>query len=252
MSSDIGAPRSPETRAYLSDVVYSVEQEEAPRLAIIKKAMSGGRGHKLGVFPASFNPPTKAHEALVRAAQRVIPLDECLLLLDLKAMDKKIFGASWEDRLVMLLILFGEEATCSVGVCNRGLFLEKVDILRRVYPRDTEIYFIVGHDTMVRILDHKYYGNRDIELRSLFSKVRFLVANRGPDDKQAPQAMFLREENRLFAAQVVPLTLPPSLAFVSSSEARRLLARGESVRGIVSPAVAKFCRGQGFYDRQED
>jgi nicotinic acid mononucleotide adenylyltransferase len=132
------------------------------------------------------------------------------------------------------------------------LFFEKVDILHRVYPRDTEIHFIVGHDTMVRILDHKYYGDRDMDLRSLFSKVRFLVANRGPDDKQALQTLFAREENRPFAARAIPLTLPPALTFVSSSEARHRLARGESVRGLVSFPVAEFCRWRGFYGRQRD
>jgi nicotinic acid mononucleotide adenylyltransferase len=206
----------------------------------------------LGVFPASFNPPTKAHEALVRAAQKVVPLDECLLLLDLKAMDKEVVGASWEDRLVMLLILFGEESACSVGVCNRGLFLEKIAAVHHAYPKDTEIHFIVGHDTMVRILDRKYYGDRDMNLRSLFSKSRFLVANRGANDEKSLLTLFAHEENRPFAARVTALTLTPAAASVSSSEARRRLAMGESVRGLVSPAVAEFCRQQGFYDRQRD
>jgi nicotinate-nucleotide adenylyltransferase len=206
----------------------------------------------LGVFSASFNPPTKAHEALVRVAQKVVPLDECLLLLDLKAMDKEIFGASLEDRLVMLLILFGGESACSVGVCNRGLFLEKIAAVHDAYPKDTEIHFIVGHDTMERILDRKYYGDREMDLRSLFSKARFLVANRGANDEKSLLALFAHEENRPFAAQVAPLMLPPAVASVSSSEARRRLASGESVRGIVSPAVAEFCRQQGFYDRQSD
>jgi nicotinic acid mononucleotide adenylyltransferase len=252
MSSGFGIPQDPEARAYLRHVIHSIAQDEAPRLTIIKKGTNDSTGRKLGVFPASFNPPTKAHEALVKAAQRVALLDECLLLLDLKAIDKEVFGASWEDRLLMLLILFGKEAACSVGVCNRGLFLEKIDILLLVYPRDTEIHFIVGHDTMVRILDHKYYDDRDVDLRLLFSKVRFLVANRGLDDKHALQALLAREENRSFAAQVVPLTLPPALTFVSSSTARWRFAQGESVRGLVSSPVAKFCRQQGFYGRQGD
>jgi nicotinic acid mononucleotide adenylyltransferase len=177
-------------------------------------------------------------------------LDECLLLLDIKAMDKEVFGAALEERLVMLLILFKAKAACSAGVCNRGLILEKIDALHQVYPRDTEIHFIVGHDTMVRILDRKYYGDRDQALRLLFSKTRFLVANRGADDKKALLALFAHEENRPFAARVVPLTLPSALAAVSSSEARRKLAQGKSARGLVSPRLAEFCRKQGFYGRQ--
>ena len=147
MSSDFSAPRDPETRASLRDAVYTATRGEAPRITIVKQAVRRNKGRMLGVFPASFNPPTKAHEALVRVAQRVVPLDECLLLLDLKAVGKEVFGASLEDRLVMLLILFGEKSACSLGICNRGLFLEKIAAVHHAYPKDTEIHFIVGHDT---------------------------------------------------------------------------------------------------------
>jgi nicotinic acid mononucleotide adenylyltransferase len=205
----------------------------------------------LGVFPASFNPPTAAHEALVREARNAVPLDECLLVLDLQAMDKECFGAPWEERLLMLLALFKADPACSVGICNRGLFIEKVEAAYQVYAQDTAIHFIVGYDTIERVLDCTYYGDRDQALRSLFSRARFLVANRGASDEQALQALLAREENRPFAARVVPLTLPRAMAWVSSSTVRQQLAQGQSVKGLVSPLLEEFLQKQGFYGRHD-
>jgi nicotinic acid mononucleotide adenylyltransferase len=251
--SDLSDPGDPRAQSYLRDVLRSFPREGPPRITIVKQAKAGigGTGGMLGVFPASFNPPTAAHEALVGEARNAVPLDECLLVLDLQAMDKECFGAPWEERLLMLLALFKADPACSVGICNRGLFLEKVEAVYQDYAQDTAIHFIVGYDTIERVLDCKYYGDRDQDLRSLFSKARFLVASRGANDAQVLKALFAREENRPFAAQVVPLTLPPAVALVSSSAVRQQLARGQSVKGLVPAMLEEYLQKQGFYGRHD-
>jgi nicotinic acid mononucleotide adenylyltransferase len=210
----------------------------------------GGTGGVLGVFPASYNPPTSAHEALVREAGKAVAFDEILLILDQQAMDKELCGAPLEDRLLMLLALFGDDSQISLGVSNRGLFLEKAEAVQKVYPRDTQIYFIVGYDTIVRVLDPKYYRDRDKSLQSLFSQARFLVANRGASDERNLRDLFGHKENRPFAARVLSLTLPPALAWISSSEVRQQLAEGKSVKGLVPLVLEELLRKQGFYGRQ--
>jgi nicotinamide-nucleotide adenylyltransferase len=250
--SDSRDPCDPRTREYLCEALRSLSQGGPPLIKIVKQGNGriGDSGGVLGIFPASFNPPTSAHEALVREAVKAVAFDEILLILDQQAMDKELCGALLEDRLLMLLALFGDDPLISLGVSNRGLFLEKVEAVHNVYPRDTQIYFIVGHDTIVRVLDPKYYGDRDKDLDSLFSQARFVVANRGGYNEQALREFFDREENRPFAARVVPFALPPALARVSSSEVRQLLAAGKSVKGLVSPQLEEFFRKRGFYGRQ--
>ena len=247
-------PHNPRTREYLHGALRSLAREETPLIQIVKGAAVGISDKQegvLGVLPASFNPPTAAHQALVREAGEAVVFDEILLVQDQQAMDKELADATLEDRLLMLLALFGADPRISLGISNRGLFLEKVEALRKVYPQDTQIYFIVGHDTIVRVLDRTYYEAREEALRSLFSQARFLVANRGACDERDLKELFRHKENQSFAAQVSPLMLPPALTRISSSEVRQRLAAGKSVRGLVPPELEAFLRKRGFYGRQD-
>ncbi|MBN1254204.1 MAG: nicotinate-nicotinamide nucleotide adenylyltransferase [Deltaproteobacteria bacterium] len=251
--SDLIEPFDPRTREYLHEAVRSLPQEGPPRITIIKQAQGGVRADKrnvLGVLPASFNPPTVAHQALLREADKTVAFDEILLILDQQAMDKEYFGAPLEDRLLMLLVFFGGDPRISLGISNRGLFLDKVEALQHMYPRDTQIYFIVGYDTIVRVLDHRYYEDREEALRSLFSQAGFLVANRGDCGKAELTELFEREENRPFAAQVSTLTLSTDLAGISSSQVRRRLAEGKSIKDLIPPTLEEFLRKRRFYSRQ--
>jgi len=246
-------PFHPRTRKYLHEAVRALALEDPPVIEIVKRAKRGIEDKKkgvLGVLPASFNPPTSAHEALVRQGGAIVAFDEVLLIVDQQAMDKERRGAPFEDRLLMLLALFGADPRISLGICNRGLFLDKLDALQKVYPQETQTYFIVGYDTMVRVLDPAYYEDREKALRSLFGQARFLVANREGCDERDLNELFGLEENRPFAAQVLPLTLPPALTRISSTLVRRHLAEGKSVEGLVPPELEEFFRKQGLYGGQ--
>ena len=247
-------PFHPRTRQYLHEAVRALSLEGPPIIEIVKRAERGIEAKKrgiLGVLPASFNPPTLAHEALVSEAGAIVAFDEIILIVDQQAMDKEGRGAPLEDRLLMLLALYGGNARVSVGISNRGLFLEKVEAMRTVYAGgDPQIYFIVGYDTIVRVLDQKYYADRSKALRSLFAQARFLVANRGRGDERGLKELFGLEENRAFAARVLPIALPPALTRISSTQVRRHLAEGKSIEGLVSPGLAEFLQKQGLYDRQ--
>ena len=244
-------PNDPRTREYLQTVVHSLPQEGSSIIKVVKRATRRIRdtGGVLGVLPASFNPPTSAHEALVTEAGKVVAFDEILLVLDQQAMDKELIDAPLEDRLLMLLVLFGDDPRISIGIANQGLFLDKVEALDQVYPQDTQIYFIVGYDTIMRVLDPIYYKERDDALHALFSQAWFLVANRGDCDERDLKELFRREENRHFLPQIISLTLSPALAQISSSEIRSRLSERKSVQGFIPPKLEAFLLKGGFYSR---
>jgi nicotinic acid mononucleotide adenylyltransferase len=250
--SELRDPNDPRTREYLHAMVHSLPQGTSI-IKLVKRASRGicGTGGVLGVLPASFNPPTSAHESLVTEAGKVVVFDEILLILDQRAMDKELIDAPLEDRLRMLLVLFNDDPRISLGIANQGLFLDKVEAVHQVYPRDTEIYFIVGYDTIVRVIDPIYYEERDEALHALFSHARFLVANRGDRDEGDLTELFGCEENRSFAAQIIPLVLSPDVARISSSEVRARLAEERSIKGLVPSALEEFLLRRGFYSRHD-
>jgi hypothetical protein len=122
---------------------------------LIRKAPHGLRQRKgrLGIFPASFNPPTRAHVALIREATKRFKLDEILVLLDLQAMDKRIVGASFEDRLKMLKLLFERSSRVS-RPCKSWVFVEKREP-EEPLPFSHSVLFMVGFDTILRVMDRK-------------------------------------------------------------------------------------------------
>ena len=61
---------------------------------------AAGQARRLGVFPGSFHPPTRAHLALARAALNVV--DELLFVLPRRFPHKGWEGVGFGDRARML------------------------------------------------------------------------------------------------------------------------------------------------------
>jgi nicotinate (nicotinamide) nucleotide adenylyltransferase len=220
-----------------------------PSVVILRKASRGlwNPEGSLGIFPASFNPPTKAHLALIREARERIHLDEILVLLDLQAMDKRFTGATWEERIAMLEILFQKDTTISIGLSNRGLFLDKIGPLRAVYPSPTRFTFIVGFDTVIRILDKKYYRNRKKSLDELFEQSRFLVANRDDYEETAFELLFRKRENKRYQEKIGFFLLPKKYGSLSSSSVRNRIAEGRSINDLVPISILRYIKRNGIY-----
>lgn len=221
-----------------------------------------GAVRRIGIFPSSFNPLTFAHAELVRQAQEGFSLEKVLLVLDSQAMDKKVFGASLEDRLLMLRLFARSFPNYQVALSSHGLFLDKLRVLRRLYPSSsTSFYFIVGYDTLVRILDPKYYADREAALGELFRGSYLLVANREDYPCDTPssghgelaggreeiQALLDRKENRSFRDRISFLPLSSFYASTSSTLIRERVAHGEEVAGLVPPVIRFFMEETRLY-----
>ena len=218
---------------------------------MVRKAPQGIRRRKgrLGIFPASFNPPTNAHVALVRKALTKGDLNEILVLLDAQAMDKEITGAPLEGRLIMLKRLFQRDPKVSIGISNRGLFVEKVMPLRILYP-SADLFFIVGFDTILRVMDKKYYRNCSKTLSELFSQCQFMVANRENQETGAFESLFCNRTNKRYRERVSFFTLPRKYSFLSSSLIRERIAKGKGVHGLVPASVLALIKQKGLYRRK--
>ena len=161
------------------------------------------------VLDSSFNPPTRAHlrlctSALLHDKSKAVP-KRLLLLLATQNADKASKPAPFEHRLAMMTI-FAEEMVkemaadgrceglvVDVGVTKKARFVDKARIIEGCDDYfcidDTggktpaEQIHLMGFDTLVRLLDTKYYppDHTLAPLEGLFEKHRVRVTRRTGD-----------------------------------------------------------------------
>ena len=174
---------------------------------------------RLVALPGSFNPPHRAHEALLRAAVEAWRADGAAYVLSARTVDKEQVSGLWlEDRLWLLCALSASRT--AVVATNRGLYVDQAAELRALCPRLEALAFVTGYDKIVQIFDPRYYVDRDAALAELFAHAAFLVAPRGAATADDVAALLARPENARYAPRVTTLPLSPELAETSSTRAR--------------------------------
>lgn len=214
-----------------------LDPQAPPQWRWVHRARPGAQ--RIGVLSASFNPPTRAHVALVETAQEAFYLEESVLLLAITHVEKPLAEFGLRERLEMLQAIALGRPGWSVALCNRARFFEKARALRAAVGEGPELFFIVGGDTMVRLFDPRYYLDLPMAsaLEQFFQTARLLVAPRSPWDRSSLEA-FLKDPTReTYRARIAFLPLDPAFGTLSSSEVRRRLAQGEPVDTLVPPEI---------------
>ena len=127
-----------------------------------------------GIIPGSFNPRHSGHDRLAQVASELLGLPVAFEL-SVTNVDKP------ELELPEVRRRIGQfEGRASVIATRAPVFYEKA----RLLPGCT---FVIGFDTLVRLVDTKYYGNSPAKMMSAFLEMRslgcsFLVAGRLDSD----------------------------------------------------------------------
>jgi nicotinamide-nucleotide adenylyltransferase len=183
------------------------------------------------VFPGSFNPPTLAHLAMLREARAYAERHDGGRWQVYAALSRQIVDKEAVERMTLLdRVLLLERVLAShvkhagIVLLNRGLYVEQAQGIRAAFPQVRRLFFLVGFDKIVQILDPRYYTERDSALRELFALAQLLVAPRGNDGERELRELLARSENRPFASFIRPLPLEERYRNVSSTEARTTAA----------------------------
>lgn len=226
---------------------------DEPVIELIKRAdVSGPR---LGVFAASFNPPTIAHVELMRSASDTLSLDEVVALAGRANADKLEYECSLEDRLEMLRLTFVSEPGVSIGVSSHAFYVDMIDAIDREYPGRTDLHFIVGFDTFERVIDredrytaryHRRFSDRISALKYLFARSKFIVAARAGAGREAVERL-LEIEPAVPRDQVLFLEFPDEMGEVSATEVRRRRRIGEAISGLVPLQVEQYIKERNLY-----
>jgi nicotinic acid mononucleotide adenylyltransferase len=106
---------------------------------------------------------------------------------------------------------------------------------------------MVGFDTILRVMDRKYYEDGPKDLDRLFHGSKFICANRGDSERRAFETLFGYPENREYGRSVSFFALPKKFSFVSSSLVRQRIKEGKSVKDLVPPSILRFIEKKKLY-----
>ncbi|KAG0305635.1 hypothetical protein BGZ97_001050 [Linnemannia gamsii] len=154
----------------------------------IDRPASPTRPTRIAVLDSSFNPPTKAHYQLLKAAARV-GCDAVLLLLATNNVDKGQTGAGAVERLEMMEAVAIDSIRnekedpalrhMAVGLTIHARFMDKAQPILDSYPANTvQLSWIMGHDTMTRLFDPKYYNDVHADMAPFFEQCDVICSSR--------------------------------------------------------------------------
>src|SRR5262249_20572379 len=222
-------------------------------VVLVKRAETSGP--RLGGFASSFNPVTTAHGELIGQAASRFSLDEVLALAGTSNADKETYDCPLSVRLQMMEMAFADSRNISIGISSTAFFVDMVDLIAHAYPSPPSLYFIVGFDTFVRILDldgrylHRYKGAfRDpfSVLDYLLSASHLIVASRSGRGEGEIADVAARVPG-LPADRILFLEFPRYLGERSSTEVRQRIQAGLGISGLVAPAVEAFIQANNLY-----
>lgn len=183
---------------------------------------------RLGILAGSFNPPTRAHVALIEAAGARV--DEVLCVLPRVFPHKTYHGATLEERIEMLDRVRPSAPACSIGVTERGLFIEIARECREGYGAEVELWFLCGRDAAERTLAWDYGEPGAID--RMMDEFGLLVAARQGRFEPSPR----------FAHRTGELTVAQDLDEVSSTEVRDRIRTGQPWEHLVPGAIVDDVR----------
>lgn len=198
------------------------------------------------VLDSSFNPPTRAHLALLEAAESALHPDATLLLLAIRNADKGQVNAQDVERRVAMMRALGGDGQRLIGLTNASRFVDKSDALvchpPWASPSPPHFHFIMGADTVQRFFDPKYYppGLQVSEvLAPFFQRAAIVAAERGVTSKTTAHPIHWLSP------------LPADIAAISSTTARQALldGDGEKARQLLPPTVFDLIMRNRWYQR---
>ncbi len=187
----------------------------------------------MGILGGTFDPPHLGHTALAQGVRRGLGLHRVLFLVAnvpwQKTADQVVTPA--EDRFAMAAAaVAGEEGLVASRLeLDRGgvtYTVDSLEQLRRERPQD-ELFLIVGSDVVARLAS----WHRADELDTMCAIVA--VVRPGAPRNNRP------------GVQWVDVITPD----VSSTAIRARVAAGESIDGLVAPAVGEYIVNHDLYRR---
>ena len=180
---------------------------------------------RVGLLPATFNPPTTAHLALAEVAQRRFALDQVVYVLSEAMPHKRIEWPGLAERLQWLSAIAEDRSDRAVSACSDGLVIDIVQAFRAELGTGCEIFVLAGRDAAERYASWDYGGG--MPFAEQLRLYRLLVASRGGDYAVAPE----------HSGRISAFEIDARYDEASSSAVREAIRAGERWDHIVPGAI---------------
>jgi nicotinate-nucleotide adenylyltransferase len=201
--------------------------------------------NKLGVLGGSFNPVHLGHLVLAETAREALGLERVLFIPAKLPPHKRAAAlADGADRLAMVrLAVAGNPALAVSDIELRrpgvSYSVDTVRALRENLGPGTEIYFLIGMDTVAELTGWR-------EIAALARLCKFVPLSRpgiaGPNAAALESAI-----GKLPARAIIKRAVAMPVIGISSSDIRRRVAQGRTIRYLVPDAVAAYIRRKRLY-----
>ena len=187
---------------------------------------------RIGLFGGTFNPVHYGHLAVAEAAWDGLALDRLIFIPSGHPPLKGDAGvALGHHRVEMLRLAVAGDMRFEVSDMEttrdgRSFTVDTVRALKNQFPRDTQIFFILGGDCVERLPDWK-------GIAELYDMVRFAVVARNG-------AKLLDEDERLLAVEMPPYGQ-------SATAIRAAIAEGRPTNALTPAKVAHYIARNGLY-----
>lgn len=184
----------------------------------------------------TFDPIHQGHLVTAEAARHKYALDKVIFVPSGKPPHKKGYDImSAEQRYLMTVLAtatnpFFEVSRIEVDRSGESYTIDTVKSFKKMYGQNTELFFITGADAILEILTWKNF-------EELLHLSYFIAATR-----PGFNLLNLRENLKKLSPTAIERITPievPAMA-ISSTEIRRRIRKGESIKYLLPEAVERF------------
>lgn len=198
---------------------------------------------RIGILGGTFNPFHLGHIFIGLSAAEAFDLDKVLVIpcavSPFKVGEPNLL--SGEERLEMIRETLKDDPLfepCDIELKRQGISyaVDTVFSLHQRYPED-RLYFIIGMDSLMGL-------SRWRDAPRLLSLCEMITVSRPNIPLPDPDTLGFPRET---AEKLLKNVIQGRLCDISSSEIRRRIAQGRSIRYLVSPAVERRIVEEGLY-----
>jgi len=199
---------------------------------------TGNKHRRVGLFGGSFDPPHRAHEALMRSAMAELALDALHVLPTGHAWHKARLLSAPEHRLAMTQLAFADVPLVLVDAqeINRPGPSYTIDSLRAVAAAepDAELFLLIGADQAAALSTWR-------DWQEILQLATICVADR--TDSTGASTPFVAE--KMFPQRFLHLKMPAMP--ISATQIRASISAGLPVNALVQDGVARYIADHHLY-----